>query len=133
VADGAGRLSTGLDGQRLFLRLACNWLRGGDQPASSDDRAKLEGREAHPTSEVIDSQSVKTNESGGVSGCAGGKKIKGRKCQVVNDMLAFLIFVLIHGRCAGSKWLAWSIRGDPPAAFHGCATSSPMTAMQVTS
>ena len=40
------------------------------------------GREASPTAVVLDSQSVKTTESGGPRGYDAGKKVKGRKRQV---------------------------------------------------
>src|SRR5712675_1790665 len=54
------------------------------------------GREASPSAGIIDSQSVKTTESGGPRGYDAGKKVRGRKRHVVTDTIGLLLGAEVH-------------------------------------
>jgi transposase len=80
------------------------------------------GREASPTAGVIDSQSVKTTESGGPRGYDAGKKINGRKRHILTDTIGLPVGMIVHPADVqdrdGAPWLLESVRSLYPWLRH---------------
>jgi putative transposase len=75
------------------------WRRTGAWQRVQDRRREqgreAAGREAKPSAAILDSQSVRTSEAGGVRGYDAGKKIRGRKRPLLVDTLSLLLLVVV--------------------------------------
>ena len=80
----------------LFHDLAQGWAVAKDSRFLARCGAAPERKKKAPTAAILDSQSVKVANHGGVRGYDAGKKIMGRKRHLLVDTLGLILAVVVH-------------------------------------
>jgi putative transposase len=60
------------------------------------NKREISGRDAEPSAGIIDSQTVKTTEKGGVKGYDAEKKMNGCKRHILVDTMGLILMVVVH-------------------------------------
>ena len=80
----------------LFYGLAATGALAGNSRHASGCGATAKRKKKAPTAAILDSQSVKVSNHGGVRGYDAGKKIMGRKRHLLVDTLGLILHVVVH-------------------------------------
>ena len=83
----------------LFYYYFLTWRKAGLWQKIHDrlrDAIRLQSGKKSPTAAILDRQSVKVANHGGVRGYDAGKKIMGRERQILVDTLGLILAVVVH-------------------------------------